>query len=181
MTDLYILGLLSMYPMSGYDIEQKLKLTMIEKWGGVLVGSIYYALSKLEKRNYIRVFEIKTVGKKTVKIYEMTELGKQYKRECIVKCLTENQNIYPTQLFAGMMFVKDIEKEAVINSLNIQLDKQKNYLEDLINGEEHKKEYTTLSPITKLTFDYIYAAEKIKMQYIQDIMDLIERGDETHE
>ncbi|MEN2452747.1 PadR family transcriptional regulator, partial [Bacillus sp. JR_15] len=84
MTDLYILGLISMKPMSGYDVEQNLKNTMVDRWGGILVGSIYYALNKLEKGNYIKVCETRTVGKKSTKIYKITELGKEHKKECVM-------------------------------------------------------------------------------------------------
>lgn len=80
MTNLYILGLLSMKPMSGYDVEQNLKNTMVDIWGGILVGSIYYALNKLEKGNYIKVCETRTVGKKRTKIYDITEFEKNTKK-----------------------------------------------------------------------------------------------------
>ena len=48
MTRLLVLGMLKMEPMSGYDIQQLLKLKNADQWGGVLIGSIYHALKKLE-------------------------------------------------------------------------------------------------------------------------------------
>ena len=38
--------------MSGYDIKQMLQTMDAKRWGGVLIGSIYYALKKLEKNGY---------------------------------------------------------------------------------------------------------------------------------
>ena len=48
MTKLLVLGLLDGGPMSGYDLQQKLGGADAERWGGVLPGSIYHALKKLE-------------------------------------------------------------------------------------------------------------------------------------
>ena len=50
MTKLLVLGLLDGGPMSGYDLQQKLGGADAERWGGVLPGSIYHALKKLEGR-----------------------------------------------------------------------------------------------------------------------------------
>lgn len=47
MTKLLVLGLLD-GAMSGYDLQQKLGGADAEQWGGVLPGSIYHALKKLE-------------------------------------------------------------------------------------------------------------------------------------
>jgi len=180
MTDLYLLGLLSIKEMSGYEMEQYLKNMMIDSWGGILVGSIYYALNKLEKRDYIRVSEIKSTGKRQTKIYEITELGKVYKKECIVKCLVESQNSYPTYLFSGAMFINELEKEEVTEALNTQLQTQNTHLELMKNGEREKGQYADVSPITDLTFNYIYQLEELKRQYIQDIICLVE-GENANE
>lgn len=50
MTKLLVLGLLEEHPMSGYDIQQKISMADAERWGGVLVGSIYHALKKLKNK-----------------------------------------------------------------------------------------------------------------------------------
>ena len=52
MTKLLVLGLLDGGPMSGYDLQQKLGGADAERWGGVLPGSIYHALKKLEVEGY---------------------------------------------------------------------------------------------------------------------------------
>ncbi|MCP1528798.1 PadR family transcriptional regulator [Bacillus pumilus] len=181
MTDLYILGLISMKSMSGYDVEQNLKNTMVDRWGGILVGSIYYALNKLEKGNYIKVCETRTVGKKSTKIYKITELGKEHKKECVMKCLVEPQNTYPTQLFAGLMFADEIEKQEAVKSLNIQIEAQKRHLAEIKKGEEEKEKQMNLPPLTRLTFDYIYEMEEMKMKYLYEAIHLIKTRELTDE
>ena len=58
MIRLLVLWLLDNEPMSGYDIKQMLQTMDAKRWGGVLIGSIYYALKKLEKNEYICVTDM---------------------------------------------------------------------------------------------------------------------------
>lgn len=55
MTRVLVLGLLDVKPMSGYDIQQLLRISDAERWGGVLIGSIYHALKKMEKEGLVVV------------------------------------------------------------------------------------------------------------------------------
>lgn len=73
--DYIILGIISYYPCSGYDI----KLESEHKnhslvWGGLSYGSIYPRLQKLEKDGLIYTYESEDGGRKK-KIYELTEKG----------------------------------------------------------------------------------------------------------
>ena len=47
MTKLLVLGLLDDHPMSGYDIQQKIRMADAERWGGVLVVSISVSYTHL--------------------------------------------------------------------------------------------------------------------------------------
>ena len=62
MTRLLVLGMLDAQPLSGYDIQQLLRLSDAERWGGVLIGSIYHALKKLEKEGHIEISSIEMTG-----------------------------------------------------------------------------------------------------------------------
>ena len=62
MTKLLVLGLLDGGPMSGYDLQQKLGGADAERWGGVLPGSIYHALKKLEGEGCIALAGVEWNG-----------------------------------------------------------------------------------------------------------------------
>lgn len=93
-----------------------------------------------------------------------------------MKCLVESQNNYPTQLFAGLMFADEIEKQEAVKSLNIQIEAQKKHLSEIKKGEEEKEKQMNLSPLTRLTFDYIYEMEEMKMKYLHEVIHLIKTG-----
>ena len=62
MTQLIVLGMIQMKPMSGYDIQVSLQELNAEMWSGVQVGSIYHALKRLEKDGYIKIDSISKTG-----------------------------------------------------------------------------------------------------------------------
>ena len=76
MTRLLVLAMLGLKPMTGYDIKVMLELSDAERWGGVLIGSIYNALKKLEKDGYIEVASIESTGhrqKQFIKLLKRAE------------------------------------------------------------------------------------------------------------
>lgn len=82
MTELLVLGALQKKKLSGYDIQMLLQVSDAETWGGVLVGSIYHSLNKLEKAGYIRAAAIESTGRRQKVIYETTgEVRRALKRQ----------------------------------------------------------------------------------------------------
>lgn len=100
MTKLLVLGLLDAHPMSGYDIQQKISMADAERWGGVLVGSIYHALKKLEQENYIALADVKQTGHRQKAVYEITDRGKDYLQSLILDSLRTSSVLYPTTLYS---------------------------------------------------------------------------------
>ena len=78
MTRLLVLGLLDEGPMSGYDIQQKIRRADAERWGGVLPGSIYHALAKLEREGHIRLAGMERRGHRQKAVYQITDQGRAY-------------------------------------------------------------------------------------------------------
>ena len=57
--------------MSGYDIKQMLQTMDAKRWGGVLIGSIYYALKKLEKTSEITEDDLTIYTKDMDKVLQL--------------------------------------------------------------------------------------------------------------
>lgn len=73
----FILYYLNIKPTHGYEIQKFLQMSGIEQWTRIQSGSIYYALTKLEKENYIRVLREERTGTRVRKIFEITDSGKE--------------------------------------------------------------------------------------------------------
>lgn len=111
MTRLLVPGLLDEKPMSGYDIQQKVSGADAERWGGVLVGSIYYALKKLEQENYIELAGVEQTGHRQKAIYKITDQGKAYLQSIILDSLRTSSVLYPTTLYSGLSLLDKIPPE----------------------------------------------------------------------
>lgn len=125
MTRLLVLAMLGLKPMTGYDIKVMLELSYAERWGGVLIGSIYNALKKLEKDGYIEVASIESTGRRQKAIYQITEKGREHEQELIIEALEKSSVVYPTILYSGVSFAFKLPKAKCVEAL----EKQKKILE----------------------------------------------------
>lgn len=70
-----ILCYLKIKPTHGYEIQRYIQLSGVEQWAKIQSGSIYYALTKLEKEHNIEVLREERTGSRVRKIYQITEKG----------------------------------------------------------------------------------------------------------
>lgn len=83
-TPFAILGALSMWPMSGYDIRKVLERGMGRYWAESY-GQIYPFLKQLLARGSIRKSEEKGRGKPDRHVYSLTEKGRKELKEWLVR------------------------------------------------------------------------------------------------
>ncbi|BCN29489.1 PadR family transcriptional regulator [Anaeromicropila herbilytica] len=70
-----ILFYLNIKPTHGYEIQKFLQMSGSDQWAKIQSGSIYYALTKLEKEKFIEVHKEERTGSRVRKIYQITESG----------------------------------------------------------------------------------------------------------
>jgi DNA-binding PadR family transcriptional regulator len=120
LTRLLVLGMLDVQPMSGYDIQQGLQLTDAERWGGVLIGSIYHALKKMEQEGYVAVTSIEQTGHRQKAVYSITEAGRIYLKALIQDALRASSVSYPSTLYSGLSFYQKLSPEECRKALEQQ-------------------------------------------------------------
>ena len=76
LTRLMVLGCLMQWPMTGYQIQLILQVSQTEQWAGILPGSVYHALKKLEKEGMVMLKGTEKTGNRLKSIYEITPAGK---------------------------------------------------------------------------------------------------------
>lgn len=72
-----ILYYLNVKPTHGYEIQKFLQIAGVDQWAKIQSGSIYYALSKLERTGCAEILREEKNGAKIRKIYTITKKGKQ--------------------------------------------------------------------------------------------------------
>lgn len=176
MTRLLVLGLLDEHPMSGYDIQQKVSRADAERWGGVLVGSIYHALKKLEQEKYIELTGIEKTGHRQKAVYKITDQGKAYLQFIILDSLRNSSATYPTTLYSGLSLLDKVPKAEA----RAALEEQKKLLDEEYSALEQGKKINDdseqeVSYISKITIDNMFAIIRQQQQFIEKIIEALEQ------
>ncbi|MGN7478270.1 PadR family transcriptional regulator [Solibacillus silvestris] len=172
MTQLLVLGALNLQPMSGYDIQTMLQVNEAERWSGVQVGSIYHALKKLEKDNYIEVYKIENVGHRQKVIYKITDLGKEHLKLLTFNAIQSSQVPYPLSLYAGLSFIENLPNEQAEKALEEQLAMLEKELNIITCGMEVKRQYINedLSPLINLVSQNMIDIIQHQILFVKEVL-----------
>ncbi len=174
MTKLLVLGLLDEMPMSGYDIQQKISNADAERWGGVLVGSIYHALKKLEQEHYIELSDIEQTGHRQKAIYQITDRGKHYLRFLIINSLSSSSVVYPTTLYSGLSLIGKIPRETARQALEKQKSMLDGELRALEAGQRRNEGEDDIPELSKITINNMFSIIRQQQQFIEKILTALE-------
>ncbi len=164
-----ILYYLNIKPTHGYEIQRFIQLSGMEQWAKIQSGSIYYALSKLEKEKNIQVQREETTGARIRKIYEITPLGREKLQEEMRMELAT-----PIMPIGSLKFII----EPIIGSLGQEVmeDVLKTHIEEL----KEKKDYWNVwkkakageeaDGLTKLAFDMTIHSLEEQIAWHQELL-----------
>lgn len=180
MTRLLVLGLLSQQPMSGYDIQQKIQGADAERWGGVLVGSIYHALKKLEQEGHIALARVERTGRRQRAVYQITAQGEAHLHSITLDALCSRCVIYPTTLYSGLSLLDKLPPEAARQALEAQKKALAQEYDALERGRKaNQAARQDIPPLSQITIDNMFAILRLQRQFVEQILDVLgprERG-----
>lgn len=132
-----ILYYLNIKPTHGYEIQKFIQLSGIDKWSKIQSGSIYYALTKLEKEKNIEVLREERTGSRVRKIYKITSKGKKTLQEEMKAALSEPLFSIGSPKFITSPILDSLSREDMEQII-------KNHIQEL---HETKEFWTTWSKI----------------------------------
>ena len=163
-----ILGLLTQQPMSGYDIKRFLKSL---SWlvDSPSFGSIYPTLRVLQEDSLVTMEEVLRQGKKSRKIYTITEAGIQALREWV------DQPTSPHVSLKTFLMRLILAGSFSHTGLITHLQQRRSQIAD---------HYTTLEQITetldekadsgqRLTFDYGLTLASVELAWLDSKLDML--------
>jgi DNA-binding PadR family transcriptional regulator len=152
MTQLLVLYYLNIKSTHGYEIQKFIQTNHMDKWTKIQSGSIYYALSKLEKKGCIEVDSIEGVGPKSRKIYSITELGKKELEAQVKESL--KKSIYPigSDKFLIYSMLGKVSKEQIKAAIYDQIEQLKKHLEYIESWRQIKCDENVMK-IERASFD----------------------------
>lgn len=145
-----ILYYLNVKPTHGYEIQKFLQLAGIDNWAKIQSGSIYYALTKLEKGGYVKALREEKNGARIRKIYAITEAGKQELQKDLQQELSMPIMPIGSDKFFLNNILDELPKDIIIATL-------KKHISDLSTQKEYWEKWQQ----TKIEKDNTPEAEKI--------------------
>ncbi len=176
MTRLLVLGILDVQPMSGYDIQQTLQMTDAERWGGVLIGSIYHALKKMEHEGYVAVTSIEQTGHRQKAIYSITDSGRTYLQSLIKESLKASSVLYPSTLYSALSFYEKVPVEECQRALEEQRSVLTNEYSAVKRGLEAKENamQNNIPPMVNLIMENMFSIIKQQQDFVDKALELLE-------
>src|SRR5579859_1406288 len=134
-TRLFVLGLLTFQPMSGYAIQHYLRLNRAEHWARIWPGSIHHALKKLAAQGLIHLKAVEQTGHRTKAIYAITAAGRAEFHRLLEQAWATAEPHYPVGLYVALTFLNTLPRETVLAALDAHLAALQAELETWKRGE----------------------------------------------
>lgn len=176
MTRLLVLGILDVQSMSGYDIQQTLQMTDAERWGGVLIGSIYHALKKMEQEGYVAVTSIEQTGHRQKAVYAITEAGRTYLQTLIKEALEASSAFYPSTLYSGLSFYEKLSVDECRKALEQQrsaLQKEYSAVKQGLEAKDAAMQHK-VPPMVMLIMDNMFSIIKQQQEFVDKALTLLD-------
>ncbi|TXC92652.1 PadR family transcriptional regulator [Metabacillus litoralis] len=180
MTRLMVLGLLRVKNMSGYEIQQLLQQSKTDTWAGILPGSIYHALKKMDKEGLVKVETLEQTGNRSKAIYAITSKGEEECQMLLLDAFSAQSVHLPSMLYTGMSLLTMHKDLIDVDKITQKLEEQKNLIEKQIvtvkAGREQKAMYVEIDELTQLTFDNMLDHYQLQMKFLEDIAETLKKN-----
>lgn len=170
-----ILYYLNVKPTHGYEIQKFLQLAGIDNWAKIQSGSIYYALTKLEKDDYVEVLREEKNGARIRKIYAITETGKQELQKDLQQELSQPIMPIGSAKFFLNNILDELPKEVIVATLQkhlLDLSTQIDYWE---SWRQTKVEKDNTPEAEKIAFAMTIDSLKYQILWHEEILHNIDQ------
>jgi len=168
-----VLGLLTHKPMSGYEIQQVLQMTQSDKWAGILPGSIYHALKKMEGEGLVRLESVEHTGNRAKAIYRITDRGRDEFRKLLEEALKQSSVVFPTALYTAVSFLEALPADVAVAALEEQKRRIEADYAAMKAGEREKEKYGHVPPHVRLVFQNMYEQFELQLRLLDELQAIL--------
>ncbi|HEX3021889.1 MAG TPA: PadR family transcriptional regulator [Lachnospiraceae bacterium] len=168
-----VLYYLSIKPTHGYEIQRFLQISGTDQWTKIQSGSIYYALTKLEKEKCIKVLREERTGSRVRKIYEITDFGrKELHREMCEELDTPLSSVGSPKFIIEPM-ISTLTKEEATTLLRKHIDKLKEQRDFWRKWADIKVDKDA-TKLTKLTFEMTITSLEDQIAWHEELLENVD-------
>lgn len=164
-----ILGLLSQKSMTGYEIQQTLELGFTEGWAGILPGSIYHALKKLENEKLVEIVQVKQTGNRIRTIYGINTAGRSELNELLLSTFKTADLPFPSDIYMSLVFINNINPQDLLNAIDENIKMTKDKLKQWEDGEAAKSQYIEMPRYVKEVFKNGQDHYKVHLEFLEEL------------
>ena len=176
MIKIIVLGILYKQPMHGYEIYDLLKVSQVDRWSGVLPGSIYYALKTLSAKGLIKIKDIEQTGNRNKAIYEITEKGKDEFYHLLIKGWKDELYSFPKNLYTLLAFIDFLP----VQKLKLLIEEQiKKFEKELAFWDAEQHDFTAKKNnyLSKAVIENGRKHLELDLELLKLVMIYLEEGD----
>nr|WP_225445823.1 PadR family transcriptional regulator [Paenibacillus arenosi] len=168
-----VLGLLMMKPMSGYEMQTYMQISETDKWAGILPGSIYHALKKMEKEQLVQIEAVEHTGHRAKAIYSITEQGREEMMNMLRQSLAQSSIELPTTFYTAVSFLHMLPTEMAVKAIDEQITLLQTGLASMKLGQQAKESYAPLPAYIALSFENMFEQYEIQLNYLHKLKDCL--------
>ncbi|MBO3444852.1 PadR family transcriptional regulator [Clostridium sp. CCUG 7971] len=170
MVKLIILYYLNIKSTHGYEIQKFIQATGLDVWAKIKSGSIYYALSKMEKNGEVELYKEETHGSKVRKIYKITEKGKLELKNTIKQELDKPLMPIGTDKFIIPITFNRLDKEDATKIINKHIKNLEETLDYWEYWKNIKINESTLD-VERISFEMTVSGIKDSIRWHKAVID----------
>ena len=165
--------MLSDGPLHGYEIIARMRAENFERWIEIGDSSVYQALTRLEKKGFVKPTEIR-IGKNPPRtVFELNKKGQEFLQEGLSELLRKAP-VFPDDFNIPLFASGFLKKAELISALEEQkkmaAEKLKQIEEVLSELKDKKSEVGVM-----LIYDRLLALHKAHLRWLTDAIFLVKR------
>ena len=174
MIQLLILYYLSLKSTHGYEIQKFVQLNQMDEWNNIQSGSIYYAMSKLEKEGLIELVEKIGSAEKSKRIFAITEKGRNKLAEMALMELKKPLGSISSEKFLIYPIMANLSKQEMLSAIVEHITGLEKELEVIVNWVDIK--HTITSKVETATLELMRSTVENQIKWHKSLAENIDEA-----
>lgn len=118
---LLILGVLHHGPMHGYEVLRVFEQSRVDRWAGLLKGSVYHALKKMTDEGLLDAATEEAPGGGARLVYRITDAGRGEFLSLVRRAWKSPVSPFPTTLYSALAFFDALPRDELRGAIEQQI------------------------------------------------------------
>ena len=174
MIQLLILYYLSLKSTHGYEIQKFVQLNQMDEWNNIQSGSIYYAMSKLEKEGLIELVEKIGSAEKSKRIFAITEKGRKKLADMALVELKKPLGSISSEKFLIYPIMANLSKQEMLSTIREHITSLEKELDVIVNWVDIK--HTITSKVETATLELMRSTVENQIKWHKSLAENIDEA-----